>query len=180
MLQASVVEDPLLSNTTVSLSFINLSNRDDLLVFVYLDVITTDATTLDDSELTSSALSTSTAIEPSSSSSESPSTDIETSNFYSTSTDHTNRACVCEMSCTRGTTDSNVTSDRLEEIRSALIVDKKSLSSTKRKLISAGDDRQSSTLMGYAGAIFIAISVFFIVVGDIVNIMKWAFLKCKY
>ena len=59
-------------------------------------------------------------------------------------------------------------------------MDKKSLSSAKRKLISATDKRQSSTIIGCAGAIFISIAVFFIVVGDIVNIVKWGFLKCKY
>ncbi|KAK3083779.1 hypothetical protein FSP39_003091, partial [Pinctada imbricata] len=128
---------------------------------------------------TSSSESPSTTMEPSSSSGESQSTHIKPSNFHSTSTAQTYRACVCEMPVTLGTTQSNVTSGRLEEIRSALILDKKSLSSTKRKLISAGDGRHSSNIIGYGGAIFLAFSVFVIVVGDLVKIIKWASIKCR-
>ncbi|KAK3084559.1 hypothetical protein FSP39_015347 [Pinctada imbricata] len=111
-------------------------------------------TTTDDHELSSTTIS--------------PSTTIRHLNDYST-------ACTCEMICTWESKESKVTSDREEEIRSALVVDKTSLSSTKRKLISAGDDRQSSTIIGYAGAIFISLVLFFIVIGDIMSLLRLLF-----
>ena len=54
-----------------------------------------------------------------------------------------------------------------ESVRRELLIDKKHLSSTVRKLTSAHDDRPSSTTVGSVGVIIISLVVLSIVMADI-------------
>ncbi|KAK3084643.1 hypothetical protein FSP39_016748, partial [Pinctada imbricata] len=128
---------------------------------------TTLETTTDDKELSSTSAY------------EFPSTTLEFLKYLWTSQIQT--TCTCESLW--NTSGTNITYDelqtRLQKIRSALIVNKTDLSATRRKLISAEDDRQSSTIIGYVGASFISSVVFFLVIGDIFHVFKWLFCRCK-
>ncbi|XP_033759582.1 uncharacterized protein LOC117341829 [Pecten maximus] len=60
----------------------------------------------------------------------------------------------------------------MKDTKKALTVDKLTLSSFVRRKISAGDDRASATVMGYVGAIMIALIALVIVVSDLLSLNR--------
>ena len=57
----------------------------------------------------------------------------------------------------------------VNKITDALIIDKKKLSSTKRKLTSAPDKRTSASVVGYTGVLVLTLVLGIVIVSDIVN-----------
>ncbi|XP_033747182.1 uncharacterized protein LOC117332407 [Pecten maximus] len=86
--------------------------------------------------------------------------------------------CVC------GSASSNITNltkehlvELVKELAKELTVNKKETSSYKRKLISAGDQRQSAQTIGVIGVLALCIPVLLIVSFDLINL--WSFASKK-
>ena len=83
--------------------------------------------------------------------------------------------CVCDCYDNQ-----NVTlEEKLQEIRTALYVNKKTLSSTKRKLISAGDERPSAASIGYFGMVLLCLVGLVLIVPDIFKALHHIIGQCS-
>jgi len=90
----------------------------------------------------------------------------------STTTTTTTTNCSCNCS-PRMTVNSSELQDWIRNITITLTVNKKQLSSYTRRLSSARDSRPSSVALGSLGAILIAISVIFVISGDVINVVLY-------
>ena len=73
--------------------------------------------------------------------------------------------CPCNSNSVQNLTSEQIT-EKLQELKEELTVDKKDLSSWKRKLVSADDHRASAQSIGYVGAVILGAVVLFFVVLD--------------
>ena len=84
----------------------------------------------------------------------------------------------CQCTCNEYL-DSEELEKRLQYIRVKLTVNKTLLSSNIRKKLSAYDERQSSTIIGYTGGMVIAFVVLFLTASDIVLVLKTVVNCCR-
>ena len=105
--------------------------------------------------------------------------------FHSTPTKIDNKTdghCLCKCSSQLNLDDPDVLanlSSRLATIRKNLYVEKKSLSNTKRKLLSAPDDRPSSKYIGTVGITVLVVVGLALVSSDIVQLCRCFLHKFK-
>ncbi|KAK3105765.1 hypothetical protein FSP39_005053, partial [Pinctada imbricata] len=77
--------------------------------------------------------------------------------------DNTSSGAVCQCLCN----EQNITlEDRLVKIKKEMTVDTSELSSSKRKLTCAEDDRTSARQVGFVGSLLLCICGFLIISGD--------------
>ena len=84
--------------------------------------------------------------------------------------DFISKTCTCDCHIHEVITNYNLVRNvPVTKIRNALIIDKKKLSSTKRKLTSAPDKRTSASVVGYTGVLVLTLVLGIVIVSDIVN-----------
>lgn len=79
---------------------------------------------------------------------------------------------------------SNLTTEEVKtiqrDIEKHLIIDKKQLSSAKRKRISAQDSRTSSQMIGWVGGLVLGLIVAFITISDVIETFRFCMeIFCK-
>ena len=106
-----------------------------------------------------------------------PSTARQAINASSRSLDNTtNVDCICTCSLQLNLDDPDILAKhvvKLESLRKALQVEKKSLSNAKRRLVSAPDERPSSKYIGALGIFVLLIISMVIVLPDFIKLCTW-------
>ncbi|KAK3088533.1 hypothetical protein FSP39_020251, partial [Pinctada imbricata] len=78
----------------------------------------------------------------------------------------------CQCTCV----EQNITlEEKLNNIKKELFVNKSTLSSRRRKLISAGDKRTSAKQIGLIGATFLGVFLFMFISGDLLNVLIFVY-----